>query len=252
MLPLSQSMRKNYANGVDQYYSQHASSSYRNPHFPGIVKTLHTFLDLFAAKHIDSQTVTETVSWRILDLAAGSGEATEAVNTWLKKRSQAASRIVPKTAITATDPYTAPAYLQRTGLTCLPLSFADIASGKLPETALLYDFVIISFALHLLTENSQLWALLSTLADRARYLLVLAPHKKPAIKPEWGWTRIDPWSLEEVDDDAPSDQKQMGGKRGDGYEIYEERVRLRVWRSTHLAEDTEAEQGTAMAVTEDG
>jgi hypothetical protein len=234
MLPLSQSMRKNYANGVDQYYSQHASSSYRNPHYPGIVKTLHAFLDIYAAKHIDSQSA-ENLSWRVLDLAAGSGEATEAVYTWLKKRSQSHNpkRVMPKISITATDPYTGPAYLERTGLTCLPLSFADIASGKLPETPSPYDLVVISFALHLLTETSQLWSLLSTLADRARYLVVLAPHKKPAIKPEWGWTRVDPWSLEEVDSEAPSDQKQVGGKRGDGYEIYDERVRLRVWKSNH-------------------
>lgn len=144
---------------------------------------------------------------------------------------------MPKISVTATDPYTGPAYLERTGLTCLPLSFADIASGKLPDTTSPYDLVIISFALHLLTETSQLWSLLSTLADRARYLVVLAPHKKPAIKPEWGWTRVDPWSLEEVDSEAPSDQKQVGGKRGDGYEIFEERVRLRMWRSNHYVGD---------------
>lgn len=228
-------MRKNYANGVDQYYAQHASSSYRNPHFLGIVKTIHTFLDIYASKSIDAL-ADATPSWRILDLAAGSGEATEAVYTWLKKRSSDGTKVVPKVAITATDPYTGPAYLARTGLTCLPLSFSEIAGGKLPETPLPYDFVIVSFALHLLTESSQLWALLTTLTDRARYLVVIAPHKKPAIKPEWGWNRLDPWSLEEVDSDAPPDQKQIGGKRGDGYEIYEERVRLRAWSSSRLAE----------------
>lgn len=45
--------------------------------------------------------------------------------------------------------------------------------------------------------------------------------------------------MTEVDEEAPSDQKQVGGKRGDGYEIYEERVRLRVWKSTHLADEEE-------------
>jgi len=116
----------------------------------------------------------------------------------------------------------------------VPAAFlCHIADGKLPEEPEIYDIAICSFALHLLTESSQLWSLLNSLSTRARYLVVLAPHKKPAIKQEWGWERVDPWRLNVVGDSTPQ-QGQMGGKKGDGWEIYQERVRLRVWKSTAL------------------
>lgn len=233
-------MRANYAGGVDKYYSEHASTSYRNPHYPGIVKTLSTFLDVYA-KVSSSATPSdqEIPTLQVLDMAAGSGEATEAILNWGKRR---LLKKIPSSPlsfkIVATDPFTGPAYKDRTGRECLALSFADIANGLLPDQPEIYDIVICSFALHLLTESSQLWALLNALATRAKYLVVLAPHKKPSIKPEWGWLRIDPWTLEDVDED--STPTSMGGKRGDGYEVYEERVRLRAWRSPHF--DVESEQ----------
>ena len=307
MLPLSQSMRANYAQGVEEYYSKHASTSYRNPHFPGIVKTLHTFLDAHAAAIAGSGASTSAI--HVLDLAAGSGEATEAVLKWSKKHEKLAapssnhgrgpqsiaglirmpvrasvplvidekaaplpsaahcappsnasarsstspSTLLPATtfSIVATDPFTGPAYRERTGLPCLPLSFADIADDidALPSPPGVYDLVLCSFALHLLTDTSHLWRFLSALAQRARYLVVLAPHKKPSIKEEWGWKRVDPWNaLQDVDEDSPqSSTRDMGGKRGDGYEIYDERVRLRVWRSTMLGEeDTGDDAGAAV------
>lgn len=109
----------------------------------------------------------------------------------------------PTLSITASDPYTSPGYLARTGLPCLELSFADVAAGKLsppPTTASsegdsnteategdapleLYDIVIVSFALHLVESNSELWALLTELSKRARWLVVTAPHKKPDVSP---------------------------------------------------------------------
>lgn len=308
MLPLSQSMRVNYAQGVEEYYSKHASTSYRNPHFPGIVKTLHTFLDAHAAAIAKVEASTSAI--HILDLAAGSGEATEAVLKWSQRRekhpthangnslqagprsmsglirmpvtvgipsagsapspttvpsaspitvsarssaSPVALPAVPTVSIVATDPFTGPAYRERTGLPCLPLSFADIANDidALPDPPRIYDLVICSFALHLLTDISQLWSFLSALAQRARYLVVLAPHKKPSIKEEWGWKRVDPWHvLQDIEKDSPrSNGRDMGGKRGDGYEIYEERVRLRVWRSTMVGEE-EASDVAGAAVWE--
>lgn len=221
-------MRANYAGGVDKYYSEHASTTYRNPHYPGILKTLSVLLDTYMKTLLKVTDAAAVPSVHILDMAAGSGEATEAILTWERKR--ALKKLpCPIFNIVATDPYTGPAYKLRTGRDCLPLSFADITQGSLPEYPETIDMVICSFALHLLTESSQLWALLQSLSSRARYLVVLAPHKKPTIKDEWDWQRVDPWTWEDVDDRvAPA---AMGGKRGDGYEIYEERVRLRLWRS---------------------
>ena len=100
----------------------------------------------------------------------------------------------PNLYITASDPFTSPAYLARTGLPCLKLSFADVAEGHLPrppDSAIStagrdtifepFDVVVVSFALHLVETNSELWALLSELSKRARWLIVTAPHKKPDV-----------------------------------------------------------------------
>lgn len=253
MLPGSQSMRANYAGGVDVYYSGQASTTYRNPHDMGIKRTLATYMDLYcnAAEAHQAAAGREhggaQSPLQILDMAAGSGEVTEALASWRGKRKQrqaAAAEVratpsVPSLNIIATDPYTAPAYAARTGMVCHLLSFSDLAAGTFPPgSPPVFDLIICSFALHLLTDPSQLWALLSVLSERGRLLVVLAPHKKPDIKENWGWERLDPWNLAEKESEdvqggaGQSLKREMGGKRGDGYEIYEERVRLRVWKST--------------------
>ena len=55
----------------------------------------------------------------------------------------------------------------------------------------MYDIIICSFALHLLTDPSELFALLYELSTKARWLVIIAPHKKPEIKDGWGWERWD-------------------------------------------------------------
>jgi hypothetical protein len=125
--------------------------------------------------------------------------------------------------ITTVPPqFTAEAYTTRTGRPCSALSFQDIASGSLPESLVasrplhpepepeqergtpgqgptgadgdedmepdpapfpIMDIVICSFALHLLEDSSQLWALLSELSWKATWLIVLEPHKKPEVSP---------------------------------------------------------------------
>jgi len=114
--------------------------------------------------------------------------------------------------------FTAEAYTTRTGRPCSALSFQDIASGSFPEFLVAshpaqpdpprelnasaqgsgevdgreeveanpasfptMDMVICSFALHLLEDWSQRWALLSELSWKATWLIVLEPHKKPEV-----------------------------------------------------------------------
>ncbi|KAH7336926.1 hypothetical protein B0J17DRAFT_665458 [Rhizoctonia solani] len=129
----------------------------------------------------------------------------------------------PPLRIVATDPYTSDAYHTRTGLPCIAMSFHDVAVEGLPDSSKvlvvhesgdeskageetdqaeteqvshpedreLYDLVICSFALHLLTTPGTLYELLSALSYGARWLVVLEPHKKPEIKDGWGWTLWD-------------------------------------------------------------
>ncbi|EAL19142.1 hypothetical protein CNBH2410 [Cryptococcus deneoformans B-3501A] len=108
--------------------------------------------------------------------------------------------------VIATDPYTSPAYTERTSRPCHSLSFTDLAQGLLPPTSAMtsprsgdpnnssepiWDIIICSFALHLVTNPSELFALLFELSGKARWLIVVAPHKKPEIKETWGWARWD-------------------------------------------------------------
>jgi hypothetical protein len=77
--------------------------------------------------------------------------------------------------------FTVSAYETRTSGTCLPLSFEDIVQGKLPATPEKYDLVICSFALHLVGDHSAMFSLLYQLSLRAKWMIVLAPHKKPEV-----------------------------------------------------------------------
>jgi len=111
--------------------------------------------------------------------------------------------------------YTSPAYSARTSRTCHPLSFSDLADGQLPpqsnlEDKTIYDLIICSFALHLLTEPSELFALLYELSTKCRWLAVIAPHKKPEIKDGWGWER---WDLKNWN--RAGEAVYAGGRGGD-------------------------------------
>lgn len=85
----------------------------------------------------------------------------------------------------------------------------SIASSEVPYTTV--AMVVCSFALHLIDSPSALFALLCALSYKARWLVVLAPHKKPEvrslwarpfkltngilkIKGGWGWEK---WNVEE-------------------------------------------------------
>ncbi|EIW71965.1 hypothetical protein TREMEDRAFT_58108 [Tremella mesenterica DSM 1558] len=280
---LAHAMRENYDQyGVDEYY-QRVSSTYRNPFMPGIKKVLWAFMNRWWEAEGREIFASSGRSVDVLDMAAGSGEATLCLSEWasnysdtshpLPSHSSIATRsdvantypsstagpgrqnraFIPPNArrgkgkekelfsstppslppsfsfqITATDPYTGPAYKTRTGRNCFSLSFSDLASGHLPllnddlhkydrlptristeasedtqgrrpivgvherdEGKAIWEMIICSFALHLVPSTSELWALLSELSTKAKWLVVIAPHKKPTIKETWGWTRWD-------------------------------------------------------------
>ncbi|KAH9891721.1 hypothetical protein C8Q73DRAFT_85284 [Cubamyces lactineus] len=278
---LKGSMRDNYTeHGVDEYYKK-VGATYRNPHFPGVKNCLFLWLNRWwrmRQPHVDSK------KFLVFDMACGSGEATVAVMEWwqagreahksrqgdheddsdtdkrARPNSSAKARVPPPIApdmpvpcILAADPYTAQAFHTRTGLYCHPLSFRDIAEGKLPEIASkpvgapksnnssvtpspessmrghghsppanesqVIEMVICSFALHLIEKPSELFALLWELSTKARWLVILAPHKRPEIKDGWGWCKwdVDTWS-----------ECRMSDLVG---ELLEDRVHCRVYRS---------------------
>ena len=106
--------------------------------------------------------------------------------------------------------FTSDAYKDRTSYPCSDLSFAAVAEGSLPsfsidvidnkicnhiipktsdiqevpgveESQCLIEMVICSFALHLIETPSNLFTLLWQLSLKARWLIILAPHKKPEV-----------------------------------------------------------------------
>ncbi|KAI0086570.1 hypothetical protein BDY19DRAFT_960585 [Irpex rosettiformis] len=146
--------------------------------------------------------------------------------------------------IYAADPYTSSAFHARTGLyNCSELSFRDIAEGSLPQSPLsslppstdapkspkgtqkstgTIEMTVCSFALHLIESPSELFALLWELSTKCRWLIVLAPHKKPEIKDGWGWSKWDVDNWAEV---------PMTDHKG---EILNTRVHCRVYRSLNV------------------
>ena len=146
--------------GVAGFYRA-AGDSYRNPHEAQIERLL-------------PQVVRD---WkpdlgRVLDLAAGSGEVT------LTLRELGAGQI------DAIDPFTFRAYERRTGQGAGRESFEQIAAGALAGRD--YTLIVCSFALHLLAP-SRLPRLAYQLGRIGHQLLILTPHKRPQINPEWGW-----------------------------------------------------------------
>ncbi len=155
------SLRARYQRlGARRYYEQHGAE-YRNPHEAAVRKTLSVAA---AAWALDLA--------QVLDLACGSGEVTLAL------------RALGAGTIDGVDPYTRPAYLLRTGQVAEPFSFEQVAAGALDGRR--YSLIVCSYALHLLAP-SRLPQLAYQLSRLAPTLLVLTPHKRPALRPEWGW-----------------------------------------------------------------
>ena len=155
---MADKIRLQYENlGVERYYQTHGDM-YRNPH----EKQIHALLEQFAPLLDFSNS---------LDLACGSGEVS------LKLLELGAT-------VHGIDPFTANAYFKRTGSTAENLSFEEIAGGVLEHRR--YSLIICSFAMHLFSV-SRLPLLIYQLSNISPQLLILSPHKRPVLKPEWGY-----------------------------------------------------------------
>lgn len=169
---MTKAIRKAYEeHGVTEYYQQYGDS-YINPHEEAV-----------AAVVAYAVTTWYLPTERVLDLACGSGEVTLALSA------------LGVSTIVGVDPYTGKAYQARTKQNVLPLSFEDIAKGKLQEER--YSLIVCSYAMHLV-EVSWLPLLLHQLAIMSHQLLIVSPHKRPVIKPSWGWTLRDSVTLDRV------------------------------------------------------
>lgn len=157
-----QSIRKGYEDySVTGFYEQFGDN-YHNPHEPAIHKSIQLTIQQWSV-NLDN----------VLDLACGSGEVTVALNR------------LGYHNIDGIDPYTDKAYFNRTGKRAETYRFEDISSGVLSDRC--YRLIICSFALHLLSE-SRLPLVAYQLSAIADSLLIITPHKRPNLKPEWGWS----------------------------------------------------------------
>ncbi|MYW03430.1 class I SAM-dependent methyltransferase [Streptomyces sp. SID3343] len=150
--------------GAEGFYALHGAA-YRNPHEPRVHAVLAAILT-------DPITAEPALLDEVLDLACGSGEATLAL------------RGLGARDVTGIDPYTGAAYRGRTGRDAESLRFEDIAAGALTGRA--YSLVVCSYALHLLAE-SRLPALAYAMSEVTTVFVVVTPHKRPTLRPEWGW-----------------------------------------------------------------
>ncbi|MDX2034007.1 MAG: class I SAM-dependent methyltransferase [Blastocatellia bacterium] len=157
--------------GAREYYEKFGAE-YRNPHEPVICEALREAVRRWRPDLS-----------RVLDLACGSGEATLALEALGAKE------------IDGVDPFTQEAYLARTGRPAAGHRFEEIAAGALAGRA--YSLIVCSFAMHLV-EISWLPALLAQLRTLSDRLLILTPHKRPEIRPEWGWRIEDEFIHERV------------------------------------------------------
>lgn len=171
-----EAVRKGYeALGPQAYYQEHGAG-YRNPHEATIAELLRQV----------------AIDWnlnlsRVLDLACGSGEITLALGDLVPRESAG--------TIEACDPFTQVAYRERTGREAFDWSFQAIAEGALEERRWSlddrrYSLIVCSFALHL-CEASWLPRVVQALARATDDLLILTPHKRPHLKPEWGFHLAD-------------------------------------------------------------
>jgi len=171
---------------VDEYYEKFGDS-YHNPH--GLIvdeviqltwqkwsQNWSSQSDLIrdSKKYLDLEE--DLGGEQVLDLACGSGEVTLALEK------------MGVISVDAIDPFTYKIYQERTGRIAQRFTFNDIANGVLAGRK--YRLIICSFALHLV-PISRLPLLLYQLGLISNYLIVITPHKRPEIKPNYGWLWVE-------------------------------------------------------------
>lgn len=157
--------------GAQEYYKRFGAE-YRNPHEIAVRAVIRESVErnVLALDHV-------------LDLACGSGEATRAL---LEMGAE---------EVHGVDPYTAAAYSAAIGIAAEELSFEDVAAGALAGCH--YSLTVCSFALHL-ADASRLPLLAWQLAQVCDALLIVTPHKRPDLRPEWGWRLVDEFVRDRV------------------------------------------------------
>lgn len=156
--------------GPTEYYRRHGEE-YRNPHEAAVRQGVEHAVRVWG---VDCT--------RALDLAAGGGEVTLALQA-----------LLPGGQVEGIDPYTAKLYERRTGRPCQEVSFEAIAQYN--HVLSTYSCILASCALHLV-EDSWLAPLCLALASAAPHLIVITPLTRPDIRPEWGWRLVEATSLE--------------------------------------------------------
>src|SRR4051794_21989972 len=116
--------------GVEPFYRD-AGAHYCNPHGPQLAAALRRACAVWRPE----------LSRRVLDLAAGSGEATLVL------------RELGARQVDGIDPFTFAAYEDRTGQPAERFTFEQIAAGALAGRD--YSLIVCSFAMHL-CESSRL------------------------------------------------------------------------------------------------
>ncbi|HAZ47955.1 MAG TPA: hypothetical protein DDW76_36865 [Cyanobacteria bacterium UBA11369] len=170
--PETKAIRNEYEQHSVQGFYENFGDEYRNPHESAIRKVIQ----LAAAKWpLDFS--------KVLDLACGSGEVTLALKS------------LGCSNIDGIDPYTGNAYFNRTNQIAEAYTFEDIASGMISDRT--YSLIVCSFAMHLV-NSSRLPLLAYQLSLIADSMIIVTPHKRPELKPEWGWTLLDEIAVDRV------------------------------------------------------
>lgn len=138
--------------GVDAYYQQYGYA-YQNPHLEQIAALLE-------------QNQEQLDYSQVLDFCAGGGE----VSLILKQLG------FPNSI--GSDPYLQELYEKNTQQPCFPWSFETVVKQGIEGQ---YSCIVCSFALHL-CPSELLYALVIQLFQHSSTLVVLTPHKRPALE----------------------------------------------------------------------
>ncbi len=170
--PEPKAIRNEYEEHSVKGFYEKFGDEYRNPHESVIRKVLQLAV----------------VKWqvdlsKVLDLACGSGEVTLALKS------------LGCSHIDGIDPYTGNAYFNRTGQIAETYTFEDIAAGIIGDR--FYSLIVCSFAMHLV-NSSRLPLLVYQLSLISDSMIIIMPHKRPELKPEWGWMFLDEIAVDRV------------------------------------------------------